>query len=47
MRELAALAGVAKSTVYVAESWRHVPRIQSLEKLARVLGVSVAELLEK
>jgi len=46
-RELAARAGVVKSTIYEAEAGRHIPRIQTLEKLADALGVSIADLLPR
>jgi transcriptional regulator with XRE-family HTH domain len=44
-RALADRAGVVKSTIYEAEAGRHIPRIQTLEKLADALGVSIVELL--
>jgi transcriptional regulator with XRE-family HTH domain len=44
-RALAARAGVVKSTIYEAEAGRHVPRIQTLEKLADALGVEIVDLL--
>ena len=46
-RELAARAGVVKSTIYEAEAGRHIPRIQTLEKLADALGVSFVDLLPR
>jgi transcriptional regulator with XRE-family HTH domain len=46
-RELAARAGVVKSTIYEAEAGRHIPRIQTLEKLADALGVSIVDLLPR
>jgi transcriptional regulator with XRE-family HTH domain len=45
-QELADRAGIAKSTVYEAETARRTPTLESLEKIAAALGVSVAELLE-
>jgi transcriptional regulator with XRE-family HTH domain len=36
---------VVKSTIYEAETGRHIPRIQTLEKLADALGVSIVDLL--
>jgi transcriptional regulator with XRE-family HTH domain len=45
-QELADRAGVAKSTVYEAETARRTPKLESLEKIATALGISVAELLE-
>ena len=44
-RALADRAGVVKSTIYEAEAGRHTPRIQTLEKLADALGVSIVDLL--
>jgi transcriptional regulator with XRE-family HTH domain len=44
-RALADRAGVVKSTIYEAEAGRHIPRIQTLEKLADALGVSLVDLL--
>lgn len=44
-RALADRAGVVKSTIYEAEAGRHIPRIQTLEKLADALGVSIVDLL--
>jgi len=44
-RALADRAGVVKSTIYEAEVGRHIPRIQTLEKLADALGVSIVDLL--
>jgi transcriptional regulator with XRE-family HTH domain len=44
-RALADRAGVVKSTIYEAEAARHIPRIQTLEKLADALGVSIVDLL--
>jgi transcriptional regulator with XRE-family HTH domain len=36
---------VVKSTIYEAEAGRRIPRIQTLEKLADALGVSLVDLL--
>jgi transcriptional regulator with XRE-family HTH domain len=44
-RALADRAGVVKSTIYEAEAGRHIPRIQTLEKIANALGVEIADLL--
>jgi transcriptional regulator with XRE-family HTH domain len=44
-RALADRAGVVKSTIYEAEAGRHIPRIQTLEKIADALGVEIADLL--
>jgi transcriptional regulator with XRE-family HTH domain len=44
-RALADRAGVVKSTIYEAEAGRRIPRIQTLEKLADALGVSIVDLL--
>jgi transcriptional regulator with XRE-family HTH domain len=44
-QQLADRAGVVKSTIYEAEAGRHIPRIQTLEKLADALGVSIVDLL--
>jgi transcriptional regulator with XRE-family HTH domain len=44
-RALADRAGVVKSTIYEAEAGKHIPRIQTLEKLADALGVSIVDLL--
>jgi DNA-binding XRE family transcriptional regulator len=46
-RELAERAGVVPSVVYTAEAGRHVPRYENLKKLARALGVEVADILPK
>lgn len=42
--ELAKLAGVARSTVYEAESERHAPAFRSQRLLAQALGVTPKEL---
>lgn len=44
-RALADRAGVVKSTIYEAEAGRHVPRIQTLEKIADALDVDLVDLL--
>ena len=46
IRELAALAGVASSTVYMAESGRTRPGFQVMRRLATALGVEVQDVAE-
>ncbi len=47
IRGLAAKAKVDFSTVYRIEAGKEAPRLPTLEKLARALGVPVTELLRK
>jgi transcriptional regulator with XRE-family HTH domain len=47
IRGLAAKAKVGFSTVYMIEAGKRAPRLQTLERLAKALGVQVTELLAK
>jgi transcriptional regulator with XRE-family HTH domain len=44
-RELAAMSGVSRSAIATAELGRHMPNWSTLEKIAKALGVSVADLV--
>jgi transcriptional regulator with XRE-family HTH domain len=46
VRALAERAGVAPSTVYLAENGRSAPRFAVIEKLSAALGVEPAEIAE-
>ncbi len=46
VRALAERAGVAPSTVYLAENGRSAPRFEIIEKLSAALGVKPAEIEE-
>jgi transcriptional regulator with XRE-family HTH domain len=46
IRKLAERAGVAASTVYLAENGRSAPRFEVIEKLSAALGVEPAEIVE-
>ena len=46
VRDLAERAGVAPSTVYLAETGRSVPRFAVIRKLCDALGVEPAEVVE-
>ena len=46
VRALAEQAGVAPSTVYLAENGRSVPRFEIIHKLSAALGVEPAEIAE-
>ena len=47
LRALADRAGVDFSTIYRIEAGDTVPKLDTLEKLAKALGVSVRDLIEK
>ena len=47
LRALAKKADVDFSTIYRIESGDTVPKFDTLEKLAKALGVSVRDLIEK
>ncbi len=47
VRALADLAGIGFSTVHRIETGKKKPRLETLEKLAKALGVSVRDLIEK
>jgi len=47
IRGLAAKAKVGFSTVYLIETGKRAPRLQTLEKLAKALRVPVTDLLGK
>ncbi len=47
VRDLAKLAGIEFSTVHRIEVGTVTPRFDTLEKLAKALGVSVRDLIEK
>lgn len=45
--ELAKKANVPQSAISEIEAGKRIPRVDTLEKLAAALGVSMAELVEK
>jgi transcriptional regulator with XRE-family HTH domain len=47
LRTLAERAGVDFSTIYRIEAGDTVPKFDTLEKLAKALGISVRDLIEK
>ena len=47
LRDLAAKAKVDFSTIYRIEAGKVIPRLDTLERLAKALGVPVTELLGK
>jgi transcriptional regulator with XRE-family HTH domain len=47
LRGLAAEAGVSFTTIHRIEKGEETPRFATLEKLAKALGVSVRDLIEK
>jgi transcriptional regulator with XRE-family HTH domain len=46
-KRLGELSGVGEATIADAERGRHIPRLQTLEKLAGVLDVEVADFFPK
>lgn len=45
VQELARRAGVTRQTIYTAEAGTREPTTRTLRKLAEVLGIAVADLL--
>lgn len=46
-RELAERADVSQSSIAMAEAGKHIPRVQTLEKLADALGVEIGDFFPK
>ena len=47
LRVLAAESGISFTTIHRIEKGEETPRFSTLEKLAKALGVSVRDLIEK
>ncbi len=47
IRSLATICGIGFATVYRIEAGKVAPKFDTLEKLAKALGVSVRDLIEK